>query len=455
MDASLTSEALGVAEPAGPFHLVSRDDLEMLEERNDQDPVAAQSLADPGTPVLPQNDVLGLPDFGKPGETQPAENALKLPDFAQYPSLQQLRQLARPALEFVRQANRFGHLRNEVLLFRNSRTYLKNSESFKATHLLESSRALLDLISAGGTQENCLADSRVLGECQLKVVKDHDAFQAGASIIQAREGELATKEFELQRKEYALAKAAQELSDVIKDLGSLEGFATFPPADTDSQASSRSASPALPAALVEYQDRLGVLGYLRERVINMDSEYREEIVRRDLREDQELFEDVPKDLFDANYRMERVNALKAVEDAKVALRIAREACLQEQINVEADESFCAYNEHSGAALTEDYQSLKSDRYASPGMLPKSFTSNSSLSELPAQLGDVSSDINASKLKTRKQRRSKKHISANMRIEQWILGSEEKVLSSTEPTLHRSLSDLRESQHERRDLASRG
>ncbi|GAB1730868.1 hypothetical protein NU195Hw_g7215t1 [Hortaea werneckii] len=236
------------------------------------------------------------------------------------------------AQKVINQQAKLDQLSQDVDVLRDSANYAwecrKHQYRFvqsSMTKFVEAAREMLIEVPLGPSLELL---SQLLKQVQgdIKVVTD----QIESST--AAEGELGNKQFRLRRREQKFAAAVQETLRTLSDQGNLTRRSSE---IASSNGTSQVDAPSSVHPLLErYYASVADLEVLQERLADLQTEFEEERINRQLRQDQGQSPEHPDEEFNAVYSKRIQDANIALAEAENGLAHLEEECVHEGLLVD-------------------------------------------------------------------------------------------------------------------------
>ncbi|KAI7194598.1 hypothetical protein KC363_g2054 [Hortaea werneckii] len=293
-------------------------------------PQLAPSPARADLPVFEHDHLHRLPspehhgDEGPAGTAPTSTNCRANSDYSHFRSAAQ---------KVVNQQAKLDQLSQDVDVLRDSANYTwecrKHQYRFvqlSMTKFMEAAREMLIEVPLGPSLEllNQLLE-QVQGD--IKVVTD----QIESST--AAEEKLGNKQFRLRCREQEFAAAVHETLRTLSDQGLHAQLASENISSNDTP---QGDGPSRVHPLLQrYYASVADLEVLQERLADLQTEFEEEKINRQLRQDQGQSPEQPDEEFEANYRKQIQDARSALTEAENGLAHLEEECAQEGLLVES------------------------------------------------------------------------------------------------------------------------
>lgn len=239
------------------------------------------------------------------------------------------------ARHFKEQCNKLTTVREDVMRLREQGMFERDQCAHKRRHFAESQKAYLDQRRNIELASNASAAHPATLQQQLR----DDLISLDAQDKQAFdvELELSQKEYDLYKKEIALVKASEELLVLLGPFDVSDTEEPERPASLFDVGMNRSGptpapSPPVPLALERYYEKKGAVGWIRDRLLDVQTEYQDSREDRLFRRDHEENLDISDEQFDAEYKKKLFDARTAVEEAIAEAEQARVACLEQGLD---------------------------------------------------------------------------------------------------------------------------
>ena len=277
------------------------------------------------------------------------------------------------AQEVVNRQAKLDHLRQDVEVLRDSANYAweckKHQYRFvqsSTAKFVEAAREMLIEVPLGPSLELL---SQILEQVQgdIKVVTD----QIESST--AAEEKLGNKQFRLRRREQKFAAAVQETLRTLSDQGNLTRRSSE---IASSNGTSQVDAPSSVHPLLErYYASVADLEVLQERLADLQTEFEEERINRQLRQDQGQSPEHPDEEFSAAYTKQIQDAASVLTDAEKELACLEGECVKEgfQAAIKAISPPMSADAHANGESETSEEALSSlhpkDRTVSSDMSP--------------------------------------------------------------------------------------
>ncbi|KAI6822656.1 hypothetical protein KC332_g8372 [Hortaea werneckii] len=301
-------------------------------EETNADPSSSQPNPSPARadlPLLGHEHPNRLPSPDHHGDEGPVGTARGSPHRRANSDYSQFRSAAQ---KVVSQQAKLDQLSQDVDVLRDSANYAwecrKHQYRFvqsSMTKFVEAAKKMLIEVPLSPSLELL---SQLLEQVQgdIKVVTD----QIESST--AAEGELGNKQFRLRRREQKFAAAVQETLRTLSDQGvhTRRNSEITSPNDTPQVDAPSSVHPLLE----RYYASVADLEVLQERLADLQSEFEEEKIGRQLRQDQGQSPEDPDEEFEAAYAKQIQEVRSALTEAENGLAHLEEECVHEGLLVD-------------------------------------------------------------------------------------------------------------------------
>lgn len=255
-------------------------------------------------------------------------------------SLPQVLFLAQYLTDMYRKSTR---VRNDAMLLREQAIFERKEGSYRRNFFMESLQALADRTMDRQNVGHVSGDDLDMIELQRRLRADKESVEAQDQKMLDIEAELLRKDNDLQDMETVIAQTSEDLNSALRQnyvsLAENDERWPYPQALTaEESVASPSISPFVPAPLEDYYEKMGAVGWNRERLEELQMEYEECRVDRLFKKDQEEELAVTDEDFENDYRQRLFNAKQAVANAEVEAEEARAVCVAEGLDPDGHRS---------------------------------------------------------------------------------------------------------------------
>lgn len=265
-------------------------------------------------------------------KSQPAAATLNdLPDIRPLQPFQ-LQQLRSTAQSFANVYSKLTPLLDEVMKLRSEGIYERQECSQRRTFLAQSQGDLIKtLFASASTMPVHKTNGSDLEKSHQQVRDDSIAVASQDERALEVETNLLQNEYDLQGKESELAQAVNDFLEVLKksDILPLEDQRHQPLSPP------KLPSPQVPPALEDYYEKVGAVGWKKDRLAELRTEYKETRVARAFRRDHEEALESSDEEFELEFSKKLEDARQAVEKADVEAQNSRAICIKQGLDPDA------------------------------------------------------------------------------------------------------------------------
>ncbi|KAI7204836.1 hypothetical protein KC316_g512 [Hortaea werneckii] len=308
-----------------------RQSVHSVVETNANSPRPQPSPSPPSAdlPVFRHNHTNRLPlPEDHYGDEDPASTALESTHCRANSDNSRFRSVAQ---KVVNQQAKLDQLRQDVDVLRDSANYAweckKHQYGFvqsSMANFVKAAREMLVEVPAGHSLEG-LNQLLVQVQGDIKVVTEQIDSSTAAEV------KLGNKQFCLREREQKFAAAVQETLRTLSD----QGFHTRPTSEISSPNSTSQvdAASSVHPLLEKFYASVEGLQVSQERLADLQAEFEEEKINRQLREDQGQSPKLSDEEFEAAYTKQIQDAASVLTDAEKELAYLREECAKERFPV--------------------------------------------------------------------------------------------------------------------------
>lgn len=239
--------------------------------------------------------------------------------------------LRKAVTSFLRRYNRLAPVRAEILLLRSRMefewTVCSDQRRFVAESHDNFMREALSLCESLSAMPVAQYSTTKLLTAHGQVVHDHQRQAEHAKRTYDTETQLSNSEYSLQQKEYRLAQAAQQIVEVLDQLGLTDTAASEP-----SVAASVVNQEDVPPLVQNYFDKAGDVGLARDHIIELEVEFREEREKRVFQEDQGVLLSMSDEEFENTFKKQLLDAELGLREALRKAENAKQVCLDSELD---------------------------------------------------------------------------------------------------------------------------
>ncbi|KAI7081691.1 hypothetical protein KC356_g8954 [Hortaea werneckii] len=375
MTYELETQLIGTDEPEGlttpPYE--PRQSVHSVVETNADPPRPQPSPSPPRAdlPVFRHDDTNRLPlPEDHYGDEDPATTAHESTNCRTNSDYSRFRNAAQ---EVVNQQAKLDHLRQNVDVLRDSANYAweckKHQYRFVQSSMAKFEEAAREMLVEGPAGHSLEGLNQLLVHVQgdIKVVTD----QIDSST--AAEMKFGNKQFCLRQREQKFAAAVQEIIRTLSD----QGVHTRPASEISSPNSTSQvdAASSLHPLLEKYYASVEGVQVSKKRLADLQTEFEQERINRQLRQDQGQSPEHPDEEFSAAYTKQIQDAASVLTDAEKELAYLREECDKEgfQAAIKAISPPMSADAHANGESETSEEALSSlhpkDRTVSSDMSP--------------------------------------------------------------------------------------
>lgn len=261
------------------------------------------------------------------------------------------------------------------------------------------------------------------------VSADHERQASRAQAVRDMENQLVLLEAKMKNAEEKLQRDVQAASGLLLLMGVRDDFASTTGNESPvSSSRSDSAETKLPPIVAHYLDKVGDMKIERDKLLDLDHEYRNEKTDRQLLQDQGHSPNLSDGAFEDSWLQRFAEAEVEYAKASERMELAREVCTSENINLDA-----YYNRRS-VSSREDLgtPSLVQTPVITPSAVPPS---NTHFDDMPLSMAQIalqpSSQLSAENeprtdaFTSPTTQEEHEHTNHLERVAHWIIGIDDK------------------------------